>query len=113
MPREQWQFVIQGMHRGYIDWDRFEAIQQKLADNARAYGLQRQSGPVREGPALLQGRVLCGLCGRRMRERYGREHGRTVPSTSVGQTASAAAPLCVRLFPARSSILRSARCSSS
>src|SRR5215469_9860953 len=79
MPREQWQFVIQGMHRGYIDWDRFETIQQKLADNARAYGLQRQSGPVREGPALLQGRVLCGLCGRRMRVRYSREHGRTVP----------------------------------
>lgn len=79
MPREQWQFVIQGMHRGYIDWDGFEAIQQKLADNARAYGLQRQSGPVREGPALLQGRVLCGLCGRRMHVRYSREHGRTVP----------------------------------
>jgi hypothetical protein len=55
-----------GIHHGYIDWDRFEANQQQLADNARAYGIQRRSGPVREGPALLQGRVLCGLCGERM-----------------------------------------------
>jgi hypothetical protein len=79
MPRSEWQFVMHGIHRGYIDWDRFEANQQQLADNARAYGIQRRSGPVREGPALLQGRVLCGLCGERMGVHYSQEHGRTVP----------------------------------
>jgi DNA invertase Pin-like site-specific DNA recombinase len=79
MPRSEWQFVMPGIHRGYIDWDRFEANQQQLADNARAYGIQRRSGPVREGPALLQGRVLCGLCGERMGVHYSQEHGRTVP----------------------------------
>src|SRR5258708_926720 len=36
-------------------------------------------GPPREGPALLQGRVLCGLCGERMGVRYHQEHGRMVP----------------------------------
>jgi DNA invertase Pin-like site-specific DNA recombinase len=79
LPRSEWQFVIPSAHRGYIDWDRFEANQQRLLDNGRAYGIQRRSGPVREGPALLQGRVLCGLCGERMGVHYSREHGRIVP----------------------------------
>lgn len=79
VPRSEWQFVMPGVHRGYIDWDRFEANQQRLADNARAYGMERRSGPVREGPALLQGRVLCGLCGERMGVHYSQEHGRIVP----------------------------------
>ena len=79
MPRSEWQFVMLGSHRGYIDWDRFEANQQRLIDNGRAYGIQRRSGPAREGPALLQGRVLCGLCGERMGVHYNQEHGRIVP----------------------------------
>ena len=79
MPKSEWQFVMPGMHPGYIDWDRFEANQRRLADNARAFGGERRSGPPREGPALLQGRVLCGLCGERMGVRYSQEHGQTVP----------------------------------
>ena len=79
MPRAEWQFVTPGLHRGYIDWDRFESNQRRLADNARAFGGERRSGPAREGPALLQGRVLCGLCGERMGVHYSLEHGRTVP----------------------------------
>jgi DNA invertase Pin-like site-specific DNA recombinase len=80
VARAEWQFVMPGMHQGYIDWDRFEANQRRLADNARAVGGERRSGPAREGPALLQGRVLCGLCGERMRVQYSHEHGRTVPT---------------------------------
>ena len=79
MPRAEWQFVMPDRHRGYIDWDGFETNQRRLADNARAFGGERRSGPAREGPALLQGRVLCGLCGERMGVRYSQEHGRTVP----------------------------------
>jgi DNA invertase Pin-like site-specific DNA recombinase len=79
MPKSEWQFVMPGMHPGYIDWDRFEANQRRLGDNARAFGGDRRSGPPREGPALLQGRVLCGVCGERMGVRYSREHGQTVP----------------------------------
>lgn len=63
----------------YIDWDCFETNQRHLTENARAFGMERRSGPVREGPALLQGRVLCGLCGARMGVRYNQEHGHTVP----------------------------------
>ena len=63
VPIADWQFVMPDQHRGYIDWERFKANQVPLADNAPAFGIERRSGPVREGPALLQGRVLCGLCG--------------------------------------------------
>jgi len=80
VARADWQFVMPGMYQGYIDWERFEANQRRLADNARAFGGERRSGPAREGPALLQGRVLCGLCGERMGVRYTQEHGHTVPT---------------------------------
>ena len=79
IPKSEWQFVMPGMHPGYIDWDRFELNQRRLGDNARAFGGDRRSGPPREGPALLQGRVLCGVCGERMGVRYSRENGQTVP----------------------------------
>ncbi len=79
VPRSEWQFVIPNQHPGYIEWECFEANQVRLADNARAFGGDRLSGPVREGPALLQGRVLCGLCGSRMGVRYHQEHGCSVP----------------------------------
>jgi Recombinase len=44
VARADWQFVMPGMHQGYIDWDRFEANQRRLADNARAFGGERRSG---------------------------------------------------------------------
>ena len=88
VPMEEWQFVMPGFHPGYIDWERFKANQEKLADNGRAYGIQRRAGPVREGPGLLQGRVLCGLCGERMGVRYSVEHGRIVV-TYICQEAAA------------------------
>ena len=87
VARADWQFVMPGMHQGYIDWERFEANQRRLADNARAFGGERRSGPAREGPALLQGRVLCGLCGERMGVRYSQEHGGTVPTYVCRETA--------------------------
>jgi DNA invertase Pin-like site-specific DNA recombinase len=80
VARADWQFVMPGTHQGYIDWDCFETNQRRLADNARAFAGERLSGPAREGPALLQGRVLCGLCGERMSVRYSQEHGRIAPT---------------------------------
>ena len=87
IARAEWQFVMPGLHQGYIDWERFEVNQRRLADNARAFGGERRSGPPREGPALLQGRVLCGLCGERMGVHYSRENGQTVPIYVCQETA--------------------------
>jgi hypothetical protein len=78
VPREKWQFLIPNLHPGYISWDRFEVNQKQLAENTLAFGPDRKFGPVREGPALLQGRVLCGICGERMGVHYWRENGKVV-----------------------------------
>ncbi|TGS85032.1 MAG: recombinase family protein [Mesorhizobium sp.] len=83
-----WRFVMPDLHPGYIDWERFKANQERLAANAQAYGMQRRAGPVREGSALLQGRVLCGLCGGRMGVHYSQEHGQPVPTYICQETAT-------------------------
>jgi len=69
-PRDQWTTLIPGAHDGYITWAQFEANQQQLAANAAAHGCDRKAGPPREGPALLQGLVICGKCGKRMTVSY-------------------------------------------
>jgi hypothetical protein len=75
LPREQWRFVTQEAHPGYITWDDFQANQQRLSANHRP----GERGPAREGPALLQGLVICGRCGRGMTVRYHRRNGRLRP----------------------------------
>jgi DNA invertase Pin-like site-specific DNA recombinase len=82
-----WQVVMPDMHPGYIDWERFKANQDRLTDNAQAYHIKRGAGPVREGPGLLQGRVLCGLCGSRMTVQYSQEYNQYVPSYVCKETA--------------------------
>jgi hypothetical protein len=69
-PRDEWTVFIPDAHDGYISLERFEANQAILAANAAARGEDRRAGPAREGPALLQGRVVCGRCGRRMTVKY-------------------------------------------
>ena len=68
-PRDQW-ILLPGAHPGYISWEEYEANQRRLLENAQAQGDDRRKSPPREGPALLQGLVLCGVCGRRMTVRY-------------------------------------------
>ena len=70
LPREQWAILIKDAHPSYISWEEFEENQKRLQHNQQARALQRQSGPPREGPALLQGLVICGKCGGRMTLRY-------------------------------------------
>jgi hypothetical protein len=77
-PREDWTTLIPGAHPGYISWEQFETNQATLTANAAARGEDRKAGPAREGPALLQGLVVCGKCGRRMSVRYHRRRGGTL-----------------------------------
>jgi excisionase family DNA binding protein len=69
-PRDQWTVLIQDAHHGYITFEQYERNQQTLAANAAAHGEERRAGPAREGPALLQGLVVCGKCGKRMTVSY-------------------------------------------
>jgi DNA invertase Pin-like site-specific DNA recombinase len=69
VAREEWPIVLHDTHPGYITWDQFLRNQQHLDDN-RTFRAEERRGAIREGMALLQGIVLCGLCGRRMGVRY-------------------------------------------
>jgi DNA invertase Pin-like site-specific DNA recombinase len=79
LERDEWTSFIQDAHVAYISWDDFERNQQLLRDNAAAHGADRRRSPPREGPALLQGLVICGRCGRRMTVRYHQPSGKLVP----------------------------------
>ncbi len=72
LPRDEWIALIPGAHSGYITWEEFEKNQQQLQENSAAHGGDRRRSPPREGPALLQGIVICGRCGTRMTVRYNR-----------------------------------------
>jgi DNA invertase Pin-like site-specific DNA recombinase len=68
-PRSEWPVFIRDHHRGFIDWETFEANQNRLAHNTRPRP-HHSGGAVREGAALLQGIAVCGHCGRRLAVHY-------------------------------------------
>ena len=70
VKREDWQVLIRDAHAGYIDWEEFERNQATLKQNLTGFGREARGSMPREGPGMLQGRVICGLCGARMRVRY-------------------------------------------
>lgn len=83
-PREQWQVVIRDAHVGYITWEDYERHLEQLALNSQTY-TPRRLAPPREGPALLQGLVICGRCGERMTVRYHQRGGQRVVPDYVCQ----------------------------
>ena len=80
LPRQEWIAFIPSAHPGYITLDQYDANRARLAQNAAAHGRDRAAGPPREGPALLQGIIACGSCGRRMTVRYHQRRGRELPT---------------------------------
>lgn len=64
-----WLACIPNAHPGYITWEQYQQNLKLLASNGRGYELARGS-PPREGAALLQGRAVCGRCGRHLRVTY-------------------------------------------
>lgn len=70
IPKEQWHALLPNSHQAYISLEEYEQNQKQLLQNAQTYGEDRRKSPPREGPALLQGIVICGCCGRRMTIRY-------------------------------------------
>jgi len=71
----EWLACIPNAHPGYISWERFHENRTILETNGRGYEVPRAS-PPREGAALLQGRAVCGRCGRHFRIRYATRRGR-------------------------------------
>jgi DNA invertase Pin-like site-specific DNA recombinase len=98
IPRDQWDTVILDAHVGYLSWEEYEQNQQRLHESAQAVGADRRHGPPREGPALLQGLVLCGRCGNRMTVRYHSRKGHVCPEyVCQREGIEHAEPMCQRV----------------
>ena len=76
-------------HPGYLSWEDYEANQARLLANQQAHGggERKAAGVARQGPALLQGLVLCGKCGRSMTLRYHQRGGKLTPDYVCAKTA--------------------------
>ncbi|WP_420836839.1 recombinase zinc beta ribbon domain-containing protein [Bradyrhizobium algeriense] len=90
MPQDQWRVVIPDHHPGYITWDQFLANRRRLAANRT--NSEVLAGPAREGLCLLQGMLLCGICGRRLSTRY-TGNGGLYPSYDCNSRSRDASPL--------------------
>jgi len=70
LPQGDWEVLIKDHHRGFIDWDTFQANQIRIAANTRPKAHQPGTGALREGCALLQGLATCATCGRKLAVYY-------------------------------------------
>lgn len=75
VSRERWLVMIKDHHPGYISWEEFLKNQEVLERNRSGGPNTILSGPAREGAALLQGLLLCAVCGKRLAVRYGGHNG--------------------------------------
>jgi DNA invertase Pin-like site-specific DNA recombinase len=98
LPRTEWISFIPGAHPGYITLADYDANLAHLTANAPAHGRDRTTGPAREGPALLQGIIICGRCGQRMTIRYHQTAVGEVPTYVCQLTGIATGqPICTTL----------------
>ncbi len=69
-PIEQWPVMIKDHHPQYITFDQYQGNVQQLQANRTNTPDHFLAGPPREGATLLQGLLVCGICGRRISIRY-------------------------------------------
>jgi len=61
LPQEDWHTLIPDAHPGYITWQQYQDNLRTLHACAQAHGQDRLKSPPGQGPALLQGLVVCGV----------------------------------------------------
>lgn len=96
VPRDKWFVFLPEHHQGYISQEQFEINQRRLLENSTIHSYGSARRPPREGPALLQGIVFCGICSSRMMVRYyKRKKGGLLPSYVCDrEVASYATKVC-------------------
>ena len=98
LPSDEWLALLPHTHVGYISWEEYEDNQRRLRESALARQPDRDHTPPREGPALVQGLVICGVCGRRMTVRYHHHLDGIAPDyVCQRELVDHAAPLCQHL----------------
>jgi hypothetical protein len=98
-PMEDWVMLQQGVYPAFISWEQFLRNQARLAENtqeahAKQAAVAGARGAAREGEALLQGLICCGMCGHRMRVGY-KSHLRYLCD---GLKRHYAGPVCMSLY---------------
>lgn len=74
--RDQWVALIPGAHEGYVEWEKFERIQEMIRNNG--FSGSKPSRTARQGIGLLGGVLRCRRCGRMLRVYYKGDKGRFV-----------------------------------
>jgi DNA invertase Pin-like site-specific DNA recombinase len=98
LPRDEWHTFLPDSHPAYLTWENYERNLRRLRESAQAIGSDRRQSPPREGPALLQGLMVCGKCGRRMTLRYHvRQAGLCPEYVCQRKGIENAEPLCQRI----------------
>lgn len=99
IPLEQktsdWMVLLPDSNPAYISWQQYQDNRQRLQNSAEAYGKNKRKSPPRQGPSLLQGMVICGVCGRRMTIRYHqRNNGLVCDYMCQSESTSGSGPIC-------------------
>lgn len=71
-PREQWLALIPHAHEGYVDWERFERIQQSIHANLQL--ASGAPGAAKAGIALAAGLLRCRRCAAKLTVHYTGSH---------------------------------------
>jgi Recombinase/Recombinase zinc beta ribbon domain len=74
-PREEWVQIKQNVYPAYISWEQYLLNQERLQSNAMDFSRRTgrepgAQGAPGQGEALLQGLVVCGVCGHHLRVAY-------------------------------------------
>lgn len=69
-PMDQWMVMLKDHHCQYITFEEYEKNNQLLQLNKVSNVDSLLAGPAREGDTLLQGLLVCGVCGRHLTIRY-------------------------------------------
>ena len=96
LPQSQWAVFIHDHHQGFIDWETFEMIKNRIAQNTRPVA-HKDTGAIREGAALLQGLATCGQCGRRLRVYYQGKHSTPGYYCAANKVMEGRAEHCMRV----------------
>jgi DNA invertase Pin-like site-specific DNA recombinase len=64
LPMTQWPVKIDAHHAAYLSWEEYVKNNEQMRQNW--HDGEEMRGVAREGEALLQGIVCCGICGRKM-----------------------------------------------
>jgi hypothetical protein len=96
LPQSQWTVFIHDHHKGFIDWETYEMIKNRIAQNTRPVA-HKATGAIREGAALLQGLATCGKCGRRLRVYYQGKHSTPGYYCAANKVMEGRAEHCMRV----------------